>query len=54
MTISKNNKELKIKSAKRQISPFKLLTNYLTIEKHKSTKKKTGFKKINKSNNTRK
>ena len=54
MTISKNNKELKIKSAKRQISPFKLFTNYLTIEKHKSLIKKTGFKKINKSNNTSK
>jgi len=54
VTISKNNKELKIKSAKRQISPFKLFTNYLTIEKHKSPIKKTGFKKINKSNNTSK
>ena len=54
VTISKNNKELKVKSARRQISPFKLFANYLTIDKRKSPKKKTEFKKIITSNKTNK
>ena len=49
VSISKVYKGIKIKSAKRQISPFKLFANYLTIEKHKSPLKKTGLKKINTS-----
>ena len=53
VTISKNQ-DVKIKSAKRQISPFKLFANYLTIDKQRSPVNKTGFKKINTSNNTSK
>ena len=52
VSVSKNNKELKIKSARRQISPFKLFANYLTIDKHKSPLNKTEFKTINKINKT--
>ena len=53
VTISKNQ-DVKIKSAKRQISPFKLFANYLTIDKQRSLVNKTGFKKTNTSNNTSK
>jgi hypothetical protein len=49
LSITKNSKESNINSAKRQISPFKLFANYLTIEKHKSPIKKPEFRKINTS-----
>ena len=49
LSISKNNKKISIKSAKRRISPFNLFANYWTIEKNKNPTKKAELLKINTS-----
>ena len=46
---SKNINKLNSKSAKKNISPFKLITSYLTNEKLKSPRNKNRIKKINTS-----